>query len=102
MIDGNVEFKDSVTGDTITKTTYGDIAVQKSNGTVINYQLGGTIHLYEPNGNLDMSEETFFPNGTIQVVKPAETSFSFNSYQELLDIKPFTDLNDTAQRFNAP
>ena len=100
MLDGNVEFKDAVTGDTITKTTYGDIAVQKSNGIVINYQLGGTIHLYEPNGNSDMSEETFFPNGTIQVVKPAETSFSFNSYQELLYIKPFTDLNDTAQRFN--
>ena len=100
MLDGNVEFKDAVTGDTITKTTYGDIAVQKSDGVVINYQLGGTIHLYEPNGNSDMSEETFYPNGTIQVLKPAETSFSFNSYQELLDIKPFTDLNDTAQRFN--
>ena len=47
MLDGNVEFKDAVTGDSITKTTYGDIAVQKSNGIVINYQLGGTIHLYE-------------------------------------------------------
>src|SRR5665647_498958 len=93
MLDGNVEFKDAVTGDTITKTTYGDIAVQKSNGIVINYQLGGTIHLYEPNGNSDMSEETFYPNGTIQVVKPAATSFSFNSYQKLLYIKPFTDLN---------
>ena len=101
MLDGNVEFKDAVTGDTITKTTYGDIAVQKSNGVVINYQLGGTIHLYEPNGNSDMGEETFYPNGTIQVVKPAETSFSFKSYQELLDVKPFIDLNDTAQRFNA-
>ena len=100
MLDGNVEFKDAVTGDTITKTTYGDIAVQKSNGIVINYQLGGTIHLYEPNSNSDMSEETFYPNGTIQVVKSAATSFSFSSYQELLDIKPFTDLNDTAQRFN--
>ena len=48
MLDGNVEFNDAVTGDAITKTTYGDIAVQKSNGIVINYQLGGTIHLYEP------------------------------------------------------
>jgi hypothetical protein len=101
MLDGNVEFNDAVTGDAITKTTYGDIAVQKSNGIVINYQLGGTIHLYEPNGNSEMSEETFFPNGTIQVVKLAATGFSFKSYQELLNIKPFTDLNDTAQRFNA-
>jgi hypothetical protein len=101
MLDGNVEFKDALTGDTITKTTYGDIAVQKSNGIVINYQLGGTIHLYEPNGNSDMSEETFYPNGTVQVIKPAATRFTFNSYQQLINIKPFTDLNDTAQRFNA-
>jgi hypothetical protein len=100
MLDGNVEFKDAVTGDTITKTTYGDIAVQKSNGIIINYQLGGTIHLYEPNGNSDMSEETFYPNGTIQIVKPSATGFSFNSYQELLGIKPFIDINDSAQRFN--
>jgi hypothetical protein len=101
MLDGNVAFKDALTGDTITKTTYGDIAVQKSNGIVINYQLGGTIHLYEPNGNSDMSEETFYPNGTVQVIKPAATRFTFNSYQQLIYIKPFTDLNDTAQRFNA-
>ena len=56
MLDGYVEFKDAVTGDSITKTTYGDIVVQKSNGIVINYELGGTIHLYEPplNSNSDI------------------------------------------------
>ena len=103
MLDGYVEFKDAVTGDTITKTTYGDIVVQKSNGIVINYELGGIIHLYQPpaqDSNADIvSEETFYPNGTIQVVKPAAEGFSFNSYQELMDIKPFTTLNETAQRF---
>jgi hypothetical protein len=46
MLDGNVEFKDAVTGDTITKTTYGDIAVQKSNGIVINYNTVGFLDYY--------------------------------------------------------
>jgi hypothetical protein len=101
MLDGNVEFKDALTGDTITKTTYGDVAVQKTSGIVINYQLGGIIHLYEPKGNSEMSEETFYPNGTVQIIKPAQTSFSYSSYQQLLDVKPFTDLNDTAERFIA-
>ena len=30
MLDGYVEFKDAITGDSITKTTYGDIVVQKN------------------------------------------------------------------------
>jgi hypothetical protein len=105
MLDGYVEFKDTATGDTITKTTYGDIVVQKTNGVVINYELGGIIHLYQPppeGSNSDInSEETFYPNGTIQVIKPDVRGFSFKSYQELMDVKPFKDLNETAQRFLA-
>ena len=101
MLDGYVEFKDAVTGDTITKTTYGDIFVQKPSGIEINYELSGTIHLYQPVEGGSSSEETFFPNGTIQVVKPDAAGFSFKTYQELLQIKPFMDLNDSAQRFIA-
>jgi hypothetical protein len=105
MLDGYVEFKDAVTGDTITKTTYGDIAVQKTSGVTINYQLGGIIHLYQPPtaaSDSDInSEATFYPNGTIQIIKPAPDGFKYNSYQELMNIKPFIDLNDTTQRFIA-
>jgi hypothetical protein len=105
MLDGYVEFNDAITGDSITKTTYGDIVVKKTNSIVINYELGGTIHLYEPpldHSNSDInSEATFYHNGTIKIVKPAVNGFSFNSYQELINIKPFITLNETAQRFYA-
>ena len=105
MLDGYVEFNDAITGDSITKTTYGDIVVKKPNSNVINYELGGTIHLYEPplqQSNSDInSEATFYPNGTIQIVKPAVNGFSYNNYQELINIKPFITLNETAQRFYA-
>jgi hypothetical protein len=104
MMDGYREFKDATTGDTITKTTYGDIVVTKPNGIVINYQLNGIIRLDEPapSGSNDvMSEEVFYPDGTIQVIKPAPNGFSYHSYQELLEIKPFTTLDETAERFIA-
>ena len=103
MLDAYVEFKDNATGDSITKTTYGDIVVQKVNGIVINYQLGGIIHLYEPSqsNESDISEATFYPNGTIQVIKPAAGGFHYRTYQELMEIKPFQDIDDTAQRFCA-
>jgi hypothetical protein len=45
------------------------------------------------------SEAAFYPNGTINVVKPAANGFSFKSYQELESVRPFKGLNDTAQRF---
>lgn len=48
MLDGYVEYKDAATGDAITKTTYGDIFVQKPSGIEINYELSGVIHLYQP------------------------------------------------------
>ncbi len=103
MLDDYVEYKDAATGDSITKTKYGDIVVQKTSGVVINYELGGTIHLYEPaleNVTSDIDNEvTFYPNGSINVVKPASSGFSFKSYQELTDVRPFKNINDTAQRF---
>jgi hypothetical protein len=103
MLDDYVEYQDLATGDSITKTKYGDIVVQKTDGIVINYALSGVIQLYEPalaNSGSDIdSEAAFYPNGTIDVVKPAANGFSFDSYQELESLRPFKDLNDTAQRF---
>ena len=104
MLDDYVEYKDLATGDSITKTKYGDIVVQKTNGVVINYELSGFIHLYEPapeNSNSDIdSEATFYPDGTVNIVKPAANGFSFKSYQELMSVRPFKDINETAQRFS--
>ena len=103
MLDDYVIYQDLATGDSITKTKYGDIVVQQTNGIVINYELSGAIKLDEPaaaiSGSDIDSEVTFYPNGTVDVVKPATDGFSFNSYQELESIRPFKDLNDTAQRF---
>lgn len=99
MLDDYVVFEDSATGDSITKTRYGDVAVQKVNGVVINYDLEGVIHLYEPTASGINSEAAFYPNGTVQIVKPAPNGFSYHSYQELQKIRPFKDINDTAQRF---
>ena len=103
MLDDYVEYKDLATGDSITKTKYGDIVVQKTNGVVINYDLNGVIHLYEPpleNSGSDIdSEATFYSNCTVNVVKPSADGFSFKSYQELMSVRPFKDINETAQRF---
>lgn len=103
MLDDYVEYKDAMTGDSITKTKYGDVVVQKTDGVVINYELDGVIRLFQPpsaNENSDIdSEADFYPNGTIITVKPAVDGFTFHNYQELIDIKPFKDINETAQRF---
>lgn len=105
MLDDYVYFNDSATGDTITKTIYGDIVVQKPNGVVIQYEMNGIINLYQPdisNSSSDIDNEaTFFPNGTIQLVRSSNglNDFSYKSYQELNSTRPFSNLNDTAQRF---
>ncbi len=104
MLDDYVYFNDSSTGDTITKTIYGDIVVQKPDGTVIQYEMNGNINLYQPDtsskSDID-NEATFFPNGTIQIVKSNNglSDFSYSSYQELNGTRPFSNLADTAQRF---
>ncbi len=100
MLDDYVEYHDAATGNTIEKTKYGDIFVTQPNGVMINYDFEGNIHLYEPVANSDInSEETFYPNGTINVIKAAPNGFSYQSYQQLQNIRPFKDVNDTAQRF---
>jgi hypothetical protein len=104
MLDDYVQFSDNSTGDSITKTKYGDIFVQKSNGVAIQYGMTGVIKLYEQDEN-DASEianeATFYSNGSIQIVKSSNglNDFSYKSYQELTNIRPFKDLNDTSQRF---
>ena len=104
MLDDYVYFNDSATGDTITKTIYGDIVVQKTNGIVIQYEMNGNINLYQPNtsdsSDID-NEATFYPNGTIQLVKSSNgmADFTYKSYQELNSTRPFSSLADTAQRF---
>jgi len=105
MLDDYVYFNDSVTGDSITKTKYGDIVLQKTDGTVIQYEMSGVINLYQPdvlNTSSDIDNEaTFYPNGSIEIVKADNGlyDFSYKTYEQLLSMRPFTDLNDTAQRF---
>jgi hypothetical protein len=99
MLDDYVTFEDSVTGDKITKTEYGDVFVQQLDGVQINYDFRGAIHLYEPSSSEPNSEATFYPNGTVNIVKNTPNGFSYHSYQQLQSIRPFKNINDTAQRF---
>ncbi|MDR0492081.1 MAG: hypothetical protein LBH74_00345 [Nitrososphaerota archaeon] len=105
MLDDYVKFSDPITGDSITKTKYGDIVVQKPNGIVINYQLDGAIRLSEPapaGSSSDInSEKVFYTDGTVEVVKVAPNGFSFQTYQQLQDLRVFKDVEETVQRFYA-
>lgn len=97
MLDDYVEFKDTTTGDSIMKTKYGDIVVEKSNGVVIHYEIGGIIHLSEPNGTGSSVYGTFYPNGT------TSGQFSnrsiFKTYEDLMSLRPFKNTDEAAERF---
>jgi hypothetical protein len=99
MLDDNVEFRNATTGDSIQKTKYGDIVLKKSNGVVIHYEINGVIHLSEPieNGELTTAYSTFYPNGT----KTGEFADQpgFTTYEELMSVKPFKDIDEAAERF---
>jgi len=99
MLDGNVKFTDAATGNSITKTTYGDIVVKKPNNVVIHYELNGAIHLSEPieNSASTTAYSTFYPNST----KTGEFADppSFKTYEELMSMKPFKDNDEAAERF---
>lgn len=103
MLDHYVEYDDELTGDSITKTKYGDIVVQKPNGIVINYQFDGNIRLSEPapaSTDSDINSEALFrADGSIETIRAAPNGFSYQTYQQLQDIRPFKDINETAQRF---
>jgi hypothetical protein len=105
MLDDNVKFRDPNTGDSITKTKYGDIVVQKPIDIIINYQLDGAIRLSEPapaGSNSDInSEKIFYADGTVKVIKAAPNGFSFQTYQQLQELRVFKDIDETVQRFYA-
>ena len=100
MLDDYVKFTDATTGDSITKTRYGDIVVQKPDGVVIHYQLSGIINLSEPtyeNNDSSTLYATFYPNGTI--TGQFSDQSSFKTYEDLMSAKPFKDKDEAAYRF---
>ncbi len=121
MLDSDVDLgKDPTTGDSIMKTRYGDVKVEKPNGVVIHYEINGLIHVLEPASSLDniiinRTEitdvyATFYPNGTISVERfgtPAtQPSPVFNwstslTYNELMSEQPLKDPTAIAARFYA-
>jgi hypothetical protein len=122
MLDDYVNFKDATNG-LITKTTYGDIEVQKPDGLNILYRIDGVIHVFQPANATGKSSAdgkainetgkdvyaTFYPNGTINVAEAgslASTSEDVSSwgnltYQDLMNSRPFRDVNEAAERFCA-
>ncbi len=119
MLDDNVDLgTDASTGDSISKTRYGDIVVQKTNGVVIHYEIQGTINLFEPatsNMIINRTETTdiyakFYPNGTIVAAKSdpstATSDQALNwststTYTDLVDMRPLKDADEIASRFVA-
>jgi hypothetical protein len=105
MLDDYVTFNDAASGETVTKTKYGDVVLQKPNGVIINYQFDGSIRLSEPtpqSGTSSInSEALFFANGTIQIINEAPNGFSYQNYQQLNSTRPFKNVDDVAQRFSA-
>ena len=105
MLDDYVKFSDPNTGNSITKTKYGDIVVQMPNNIVITYHLNGAIRLSEPapaNSPSDInSEKLFYANGTVEVIKAAPNGFSYKTYQQLQELRVFKDVDETVQRFYA-
>jgi hypothetical protein len=115
MLDDYVKFEDEATGDSITKTRYGDIVVQKPDGVWIHYEISSIIHLYEEpvneNGNSSITEEgtgeteepafyaTFYPNGTVS--GQISNRSSYTTYEQLMSMRPFKDADEAANRFIA-
>jgi hypothetical protein len=116
MLDDYVDFKNTTTGDSIEKTRYGDIVVEKSDGVVIHYEISGIIHLFLPNSNQNTNSAdetepgvyaTFYPNGTIKVDESSASAAgnqisnlpSYATYEDLISLRPFKDVNEATERF---
>lgn len=100
MLDDYVEYNDAATGDTITKTRYGDIFVEQPDGTQINYGIEGPIHLYQPSSQDQPNYEAiYYPNGITNTVNPAPGGFKYRSYSELQAIRPFKTVDEAYTRF---
>lgn len=120
MLDDNVQLGTDSAENSIMKTRYGDIVVQNPEGVVIHYEIGGVVNVFEPANSsnsliINRTETTdvyatFFPNGTINVVK-SDTSTTTNSqtfnwststtYEDLMNLRPLKDANEIAERFEA-
>ncbi|MCW4015006.1 MAG: hypothetical protein NWF06_01420 [Candidatus Bathyarchaeota archaeon] len=119
MLDGYVEFENETSGDTIMKTMYGDVVVEKTDDSVIHYELSGVIHLYLPkpiqtsnntsNGTQSEVYATFYPDGTIEVDESNTTLANiqiaslpdYATYDKLLSLRPLNDTTQTANQFIA-
>jgi len=98
MLDDYSKFADAETGNTISKTRYADIVLEKPNGVVIHYELNGEINLHEPTKEYpDGVYSTYYPNGTITVKQPNVAPST--TYQQLASQRPFKDHNEAATRF---
>jgi hypothetical protein len=97
LLDDYSVFTDSVTGDTIRKTRYGDVVVEKTNGVIIHYEFNGNINLYEPTDDTQGIYTTYYPNGTI-VIKQSDGKAS-TTYQQLLVNRPLKNSDEVVQQF---
>jgi hypothetical protein len=121
MLDDYVTFTYAQTGDSIMKTRYGDIVVEKPDGVVVHYEIGGNINLFQPATVADSASDsyiknvtgidiyaTFYSNGTINVTEPNVSNATLENvpdvrssvnYEELMQLRPLKDTNEISQRF---
>ena len=99
MLDDYVEFKNQTTGDSVMKTRYSDVTLQKANGAVINYRLNGEINYYGPD---QAAVYTLYPNGTITTdttANPNKQLPNSITYDSLMQSKPFKTTSEVAEAF---
>jgi hypothetical protein len=104
MLDSNVEFQKTDAGDVVSKTKYGDIAVQKLNGVVVHYELGGRINLYQPEDagtGRAAIYATFYSNGTITPSEQVTNLVGSPTYVKLNASRPFQTYDEAAETFYA-
>jgi hypothetical protein len=99
LIDDYSVFTDPTTGDTIRKTRYGDVVVEKTNGVTIHYELDGNINMYEPKNDGEGIYTTYYPNGTI-TTQPQDRKAS-TTYRQLFNARPFKNDDDVVKQFVA-
>jgi hypothetical protein len=98
------------------KTRYGDVVLEKSDGVVIHYEIGGIIHLFLPKSlkSLNNTDEvmkevyvSFYPDGLIEIEGYESSSViidsidfpSYATYEKLLEMKPLDNFDEAASQF---
>ena len=112
MLDDYVEFEEPQTGDSIMKTRYGDVVLEKTDGIVIHYGLDEVIHLFIPATNQDSNTSkdvyaNFYPNGSIKIgesdisatANKVITLTDYQTYDQLLSRRPLKNIDETADQF---